>query len=215
METIHPIIVHFPIALLLTATFIGLLAVFLKNKREELKIVLYWLLILGGISILIAFASGLYEAGRVVHNEAIHEIMETHELLGYIITSAFVLITLWFVIRRRKIKTKELTLIAFLLLASSGVLVYSAYLGGQMVYEQGAGVKPMEKMMLEMHGGEHHHGAEDSHDAGEMMEHTHGGTDAVHQEMINDSANHHAADSVQSPARSHDTGNHSHDGHTH
>ncbi len=215
METIHPIIVHFPIALLITATFISLLAVFYKNKREELKTVLYWLLILGGISILVAFASGLYEAGRVVHNEAIHEIMETHELLGYIITSAFVLIAVWFIIRKQKIKIKELTLIAFLLLASSGVLVYSAYLGGQMVYEQGAGVKPMEKMMLEMHGGEHHHGAEDSHDAGEMMEHSHGETKDGHQDMKNDTVGHHTADTVRQPSPTHDAGSHSHDGHTH
>ncbi len=206
METIHPIVVHFPIALLITATFTGLLAVFFKNKREELKTVLYWLLIFGVIGILVALASGLYEAGRVVHNEAIHEIMEIHELLGYIIASAFVLIALWFIVRKQKIKIRELMLITLLLLAFSSVLVYSAYLGGKMVYEQGAGVKPMEKIMLEMHDGDHHHNAETTPDADEMTKHHHeGNTDIDHD-----------TNSVRQPTHTHDTGNrHMQDGHSH
>ncbi len=215
METIHPIVVHFPIALLITATFVSLLAVLFKNKREELKTVLYWVLILGAISILIALASGLYEAGRVVHNEAIHKIMETHELLGFIISAAFVLITFWVIVRRRKMEIKELTLIAFLLLASSSVLVYSAYLGGQMVYEQGAGVKPMEKMMMEMHGGEHHHhGEADEHDAGQHVEHEHQNSNTGHQGMEHDSSAMHT-DTMPAAGQAHGADGHTHDGHSH
>ena len=157
METIHPMIVHFPIALLLTATFISTLAVIFKNKREELKIVLYWILILGAISALAALFSGLYESERVVHDEAIHKIMEVHKFLGFVIASAFVLITLWFIIRRRKIKYKELLIITLFLIGTSSVLVYSAYLGGKMVYEEGTGVKPMEKYIMEMPGGSMYH----------------------------------------------------------
>ncbi len=154
METIHPMIVHFPIALLLTATLISFLAVLFKNKREELKIVLYWIMILGSLSVLAALASGLYEDARgVVHDDAIHEIMEVHKLLGFIITAAFVSVTLWFVFRKRKIQYRELLLITLFLIATSSVLVYSAYLGGKMVYEEGTGVKPMEKYIMEMPGG--------------------------------------------------------------
>ncbi len=212
METIHPIVVHFPIALLITATFIGFLAVLLKNKREELKTVLYWVLLLGGISILIALFSGIYESGRVVHNEAIHKIMETHELLGYIVAGAFVLLTLWVVLRKQNIQRKELTVIALLLLASSSVLIYSAFLGGKMVYEEGAGVKPMEKMMLEMHGGDghqHKHGEADMQDAaGANMP---GAADTGHKAMDKDSAGH----SGSEPAHSHKDEGHTHDGDCH
>lgn len=209
METIHPIVVHFPIALLITATFISFLAILYKSKRKELITVLYWILLLGGISILIALFSGLYEAGRVVHNEAIHEIMEVHELLGYIITGAFSIIALWVIVRKQKIKIKELVVIAFLLLGSSSVLVYSAYLGGKMVYEQGAGVKPMEKMMLEMHGGGDHHHAEGAmHETEETMH-----NDATDHKMNSDTASHSAPDS--SVRNDHNADGHSHDGHSH
>lgn len=146
-------IVHFPIALLLTATFISALAVIFKNKREELKIVLYWILILGAISALAALFSGLYESERVIHDEAIQQIMKVHKVLGFVIASSFVLITLWFIIRKRKIQFRELLIITLFLVATSSVLVYSAYLGGKMVYEEGAGVKPMEKYIMKMPGG--------------------------------------------------------------
>jgi uncharacterized membrane protein len=215
MTTIHPIFVHFPIALLLTATLISVLAVLFKNKREELKIVLYWILILGAISVLAALFSGLYEDERVVHDEAIHKIMEVHKLLGFIITTVFVLITIWFIIRKRKIRLRELTVMTLLLIGTSGVLVYSAYLGGEMVYEQGAGVKPMEKYMLEMHNGEgqHSHGGE-AMQPGEMMEHTHAGTEAGHQEMEKDSSAH-QADSATKKKIEHNADGHSHGDHTH
>lgn len=188
METIHPIIVHFPIALLLTSTFISLLAVLFKNKREELKIVLYWILILGSISVLAALASGLYEDERVIHDNAIHQIMEVHKLLGFIITSAFVSITLWFIIRKRKIRYRELWIITLFLIVTSAVLVYSAYLGGKMVYEQGAGVKPMEKYIMEMPGGSmYHSGGEAPHNADENMKRLHKHMHSTYQEMTKDS----------------------------
>ncbi len=173
METIHPMIVHFPIALLLTATFISTLAVIFKNKREELKIVLYWILILGAISALAALFSGLYESERVIHDEAIHKIMEVHKFLGFVIASAFVLITLWFIIRKRKIQFRELLIITLFLIGTSSVLVYSAYLGGKMVYEEGAGVKPMEKYIMEMPGGSLYNQKEDTiiPNVGKQVEH--------------------------------------------
>ena len=102
METLHPITVHFPIALVLTATLIGILAVVVKSKRRDLVVVLYWLMLIGSISILAALFSGLYEAGKVVHNNAIHEIMETHEILGYIISASFILLSIWVLIRNKK-----------------------------------------------------------------------------------------------------------------
>ncbi len=208
MTTIHPIFVHFPIALLLTATLISVLAVLFKSKREELKIVLYWILILGAISVLAALFSGLYEDERVVHDEAIHKIMEVHKLLGFIITTVFVLITIWFIIRKRKIRLRELTVMTLLLIGTSGVLVYSAYLGGEMVYEQGAGVKPMEKYMLEIHNGEgHQHSVGIEPETHESAGHIHGNMDSDQHGMKEDSSNQHR--DTDSPS------GHSHDGHSH
>jgi len=159
MEPIHPMFVHFPIALLLTATLISFLAVLFKKKREELKIVLFWLLILGAISALAAMSTGLYQDASGVYPEdnVIHQIMKVHKLLGIIIASSSVLITLWFVIRRHKIKFRELLIITLFLALISTVLAYSGYLGGKMVYEQGEGVKPMEQYIREMPGGSLYH----------------------------------------------------------
>lgn len=196
METIHPMIVHFPIALLLTATLISFLAVIIKSKRDELKIVLYWIMILGALSVLAALASGLYEDARgVVHDDAIHKIMEVHKLLGFIITTAFVSVTLWFVFRKSKIQYRELLIITLFLVATSSVLVYSAYLGGKMVYEEGTGVKPMEKYIMEMPGGSMYH-------MGEMM-------NSERMKMEKDTGGIHP-DSTDKQKPSHNAGGHSH-----
>ncbi len=165
METLHPISVHFPIALILTATLISLLAVVIKSRRKDLLVVLYWVMIIGAFSTLISLFTGLYESGQVVHNNIIHEIMEIHELLGYVISAVFVVLTLWVFVRNKKLKARELYFVSALLVVTSAILVYSAYLGGQMVYEQGAGVKPMEKIIEQMHGGNGH-----SHTGGVMMD---------------------------------------------
>jgi len=197
METIHPMIVHFPIALLLTATLISFLAVLFKKKREEFKTVLYWVMILGSISVLAALFSGLYEDARgVIHDDAIHKIMEVHKLLGFIITSAFISVTLWFVIRKRKIQYRELLIITLFLIATSSVLAYSAYLGGKMVYEEGTGVKPMEKYIMEMPGGSMYHQHE------EMMK-----RERLNMEKESGSIH---SDSTDNKKASHNTEGHSH-----
>ncbi len=210
METIHPMIVHFPIALLLTATLISVLAVLFRKKREELKIVLYWVLILGAISVLAALFSGLYEDERVIHNDAIHQVMEVHKLLGFIITSALVLITLWFVIRKRNIRYKELVIIMILLIGTSSVLVYTAYLGGKIVYEQGAGVMPMEKYIMEMPGGSmmHNHDGEAGHEAGEQMEH-------AQEQMVPKGSKMKTGSGMQTDTINKQSHSHSADGHSH
>jgi len=169
METIHPITVHFPIALVLTATLISILALLIKPKRKELITVLYWIMLLGSLSVLTALLTGIYESGKVVHNETIHEIMETHELLGYIVSASFILLTLWGLFKGKRLKVKELFMITSLLVATSGVLVYSAYLGGRMVYEEGAGVRPMEKIIEQMHDNlGHSHGSTSTYDDGQQ-----------------------------------------------
>lgn len=155
MKPIHPMFVHFPVALVLTATLISLLAVLFKNRREELKIVLFWILILAAISALAAMLTGLYQDASGVYPEdnAIHQIMKVHKLLGIIIASSMIVITLWFVIRKHKIQFKELLIITLFLFLTSGVLAYSGYLGGKMVYEEGEGVKPMEQYIMRQPGG--------------------------------------------------------------
>jgi len=49
--------------------------------------------------------------------------------------------------RESKMRWREFTCVVILLVLSSGLLVFGAHLGGRLVYEEGAGVIPMEKVI--------------------------------------------------------------------
>jgi uncharacterized membrane protein len=181
MIPLHPIIVHFPVALLISALLFAVLALIVKTKGEKFKEVFKWNLFLGSFASLIAVISGLLEEKTLVHNDAIHEILKVHELLGYITTGIFVVLSLWLIIRNSALKGIEIKLIILILFSSVIIMAYSAHLGGTMVYEQGAGVVPMEKILNEQ-SHEHDHGA---HDHGQQKKDDH-----EHEEHDHDNHNH-------------------------
>lgn len=147
MIPIHPRIVHFPVALLIAAAIFGILALILKNKRRKFIGLLIWNLAFGVIGAFFTIISGLREAKTLVHNDKIHGIMKTHELFGYIFSGVFLILLVWMIIRESKMRLREFTSIVILLVLTSGLLVFGAHLGGRLVYEEGAGVLPMENVI--------------------------------------------------------------------
>jgi len=76
MVNIHPMLVHFPIALLNAFVIMELLAYLLK--KEELRIAATWMLYLGTVGALGAVGAGFAAAGSVPHDSEIHAIMIRH-----------------------------------------------------------------------------------------------------------------------------------------
>lgn len=178
MIPLHPRIVHFPVAFLIGAAVFGILALIFKSKRNVFKEVLFWNLALGVVGAIVAIISGLREEESLVHNDTIHSIMETHELLGFIISGIFLALLIWIILRKSKMKNIEFKGIVVILVLSAGLLGYSAHLGGKMVYEQGAGVVPMEVVIsheehTHIHSGEagHHDEHVSADTIGNAMEH--------------------------------------------
>lgn len=147
MLPLHPKIVHFPVALLMCAALFGILALVFKSKRELFKEILFWNLALGVAGAAFAVLTGLLEERSLVHNDIIHSIMETHKLLGFIFTGIFLVLLIWMTLRKSKMKAGEFRVFIAVMILSAGLLGYSAHLGGKMVYGEGAGVVPMEKVI--------------------------------------------------------------------
>ena len=137
MESVHPLIVHFPIALLLTAVLLELAA--LLCKRPGLHRVALWNLALGTLAAAAAVWSGLRAEDIAKHSFEIHEVMELHEKLGITTLSMAGFVTLWRLIRRDALRPWERAITMALLLALVGALTYGAHLGGRLVYEFGVG----------------------------------------------------------------------------
>ncbi len=142
LEYIHPLIVHFPIALWLGALLFYLIHLARRDHFYwEAATWLHGLGILGGIA---ALLSGEHDEELVEHAlkkaETAYELLEQHELLGKIITGYFLLLFLWAFSRMPAGKGRYL----FVLLFALGIaaLVFQGHLGGRLVFEFLVGTLP-------------------------------------------------------------------------
>lgn len=140
---IHPMVVHFPIALLTAYLLADFVALFRKNR--EWAILAEGLLYLGTLGALAAAAAGLVAGYLVPHGEEVHEIMERHQLLGLTVASLSVLLSLIRYLGGSLLTTSMgQGLRAFLGLLIWVCLFFGADLGGTMVYQYGVGVQKLQ-----------------------------------------------------------------------
>lgn len=141
MMNIHPLLVHFPIALL-TAFFAVDVVATLANKSHWRSIASS-LLYLGTVAAGLTVLAGMSAANSIAHGEAVHEIMERHEHIGLFVLGLAALLSAW-----RLASGVSLSGAAngfFLLLSAilCGLLLVGADLGGLMVYRYGVSVLPV------------------------------------------------------------------------
>ena len=137
MESVHPLVVHFPIALLLTALLLDVVA--LGLKRPGLHRVALWNLSLGTIGAAVAVRTGLWAAEIAKHTFEIHQVMELHRKLGIATLVLGILVVTWRLWKRDRLGVRARAVTLVLMLAIAGTLGYGAHLGGRLVYEFGVG----------------------------------------------------------------------------
>jgi uncharacterized membrane protein len=138
---LHPMIVHFPIALLIIG-FISDIAG-LISKKEFFGKMGFYLLILGTIGVVAAYFSGNFAGEGVEEAGSLEQALETHEHAA--------LLTLWLMtgaalVRIALVWLKKYTGIvryAAVALFFAGVLsvARTGYYGGELVYKHAAGVQ--------------------------------------------------------------------------
>lgn len=167
MPNWHPLVVHFPIALL-SCYFLLDLAATLTGKAAWCHVA-GGLLYLGTLFAAVAVALGFQAAASVAHSAAVHPILTEHYEHGVEVLGMAVLLSLWWWLQTRRAATKptdNLSRIATLLrLTLAAVMVavmaHGADMGGLMVYGHGVGVQAMEHEHSHDHehadGMDHHH----------------------------------------------------------
>ncbi|MEL6247827.1 MAG: DUF2231 domain-containing protein, partial [Cyanobacteria bacterium J06627_15] len=103
-DTIHPIVVHFVIAMVLFAVFCDAIAFFTKNSR--LYEVGWWNMAFATISIFVAVIFGQIEAGLATPYAAAAGDLNLHTLLGWSLSGLLAVITGWRYIIRLKTPEK-------------------------------------------------------------------------------------------------------------
>ncbi len=136
-EHIHPIIVHFPIALFVTA--LGLQVASLILKKESLHSAAILIYVLATCVAPFVVWTGLEEAEHL--NLVSHPVLNLHRRFALITLwgSLATLPVLWF-LKRRNVRNFQMIFLLVVIVIAFSVSI-TAYHGGRMVYEYGVGVE--------------------------------------------------------------------------
>lgn len=135
---LHAALNDLPAALLLMAVAFDLLGA--VTKRESLKAAGFWSLMAGVLGTGAAYLAGRLAEGAVEHNDAAHGVMESHETLGLIVLVLFGVLAAWRLVRRGVWGEKALPVALTAGVIGVGLLIYTAQLGGRLVFEHGVGI---------------------------------------------------------------------------
>lgn len=165
LPNLHPLWVHFPLALLPLSLFLAVIAIWRTTLHEAVR----WLLGASSAGAALAVWTGMRAESGMPHNNAIHSLMESHELLGWIVLGGSLLLFGWSLWRDGDAKPRAYYGFLVALILLNLILVQQADLGGRMVYGHGAGVAPVMEMMSEDDHSHSHSSAEaPSHEANDM-----------------------------------------------
>jgi uncharacterized membrane protein len=137
LQNVHPLIVHFPLALLPGAVLLYLLAGL--SGRESLAWTGLWLLGLGTLGGAAAVGTGLYAMGGVMVDPTVHEhLLDVHRRWMLATAALAALLTGWALIARPVPRRGRVFFVLglFILLA---VMAKGADYGGRLVYDYNAG----------------------------------------------------------------------------
>lgn len=135
---IHPMIVHFPIALLITSVLFELLGRALHTNA--LREGALWLLALGLGSGVVAYLTGEL-AEEAAENAGIPEVLiETHETLALVTLIIFGILLVWRFMFRKDLTDQALGVYFLVAVFGLGTLAATGHFGGDLVYNHGAGV---------------------------------------------------------------------------
>ena len=157
----HPIFVHFSVALLTIAAALHVASHFITpvERAAQCALVARWNLWLGAGLTLFTVAAGWYAYNTVTHDTPSHAAMTEHRNWALLTTLVFLAIVAW-EYWLQKHKLGKSWLFTGLLLIATGLLLSTAWHGGELVYRYGLGVMSMPKANGEGHAHEHAPGAE-------------------------------------------------------
>ncbi len=146
-DTMHPIVVHFVIAMVLFAFFCDILGYF--TGKTQLFEVSWWNMFVATIAIFVAIIFGQFEAGLSQPYDLVKSVLNVHTLVGWSLSGIIASITAWrYVIRSRDPQKLpgSYMLAGLFLTVIVGVQVY---LGDQLVWVYGLHTVPVVEAVKE------------------------------------------------------------------
>lgn len=172
VNNIHPLFVHFPIALLPTALFVELIA--LWRQDPFLHRMARGLVYLGAVAAVVTAVTGEMAMDRLGHDVPGHDLVHIHRNFMLASTASAVLLAVFLFVTRERTGSFALAGAVWLALLVA-VLLLGADRGGRLVFKHGMGVHfAPATASPDEHRGHHAHG-EQPHGEGEQAGHSAGG----------------------------------------
>ena len=188
--SIHPLLIHFPIALLTIAVLFDVVALVVPAKRSEIRAVAVALFTLGAVAALAAFFTGRAAADAVLAPAAAQTLLTDHAdwaertVWFYGLFALARLAMLWFDHKERLPAGKVLNLLAVVIGAGGIFLLFqTGDRGAQMVFQYGLGVQAVPQEGLEPYNpnaeheeaeeADHEHAPGEEHEEAEEADHEH------------------------------------------
>jgi uncharacterized membrane protein len=159
---LHAALNDLPTALLVAAVLFDLIAA--ATRRMAFRTASLYTLIFGAVGAGAAVLSGLQAEENIDHGDAVHRVMETHELLAFVTLGIFGVLAVWRLFRESRMGAVERSVTLALALGGAGVLLATSVYGGRLVFDHAAGI-PSEVLQREerQRSAEHQHAPGDEH----------------------------------------------------
>jgi uncharacterized membrane protein len=149
LGSLHPISVHFAIALFVIAVVIDLAALVMR-KRDYHRIA--WVnLALAAVAAIAAVTLGLSAELALKPTHQAHQVLDLHKQLAFASLGAVLILWAWRYVLRGEFprRASAAALYIALSVAGLGAISGAGYYGGEMVYQHGGGVRALDQFLRE------------------------------------------------------------------
>jgi uncharacterized membrane protein len=136
---IHPYIVHFAVALFSVSFLLDVFGFILR--KDSLQQVAWINLLVSGIAVILAVASGLWEENRIAIPEMAQATFQNHQTAAFISAVIILSLLLWRAASKGKIPVSKKWIYLIIGAAGFAALAFTAQQGGKLVYHHSLGVE--------------------------------------------------------------------------
>ena len=141
LDVIHPIVVHFVIAMALITVVFDVIGVF--SRKKNLFEVSFWNLIVATVAIFVAIIFGQVEAGLANPYGASRDILNIHSTIGWSLAGVLALLTGWRYVARQRDPANLPRGFLALDVVLAGLVITQVYLGDKLVWVYGLHTVPV------------------------------------------------------------------------